>query len=677
MSYMINKNEIARISTKISGLDKILYGGLDFIRQPFCIVIRGGAGSESTLFGLQLLYGIALSLCDNGYKNPVIPTFLSSCHNVKSINTLMIDTFISSCLYSMTNEILEKSYKGTDFSTLTRLLFNTSSIVCECVSSEETIPLPVSTIKNEPDRLIAESVMYYNNRTGALHFRTDNNIADLSNLVYWRKHASLNSYLRDPKSDINGPLYKLLHTRILKTNIVELPQTNCLPIEKLQVREYMPLLALELDNTTGYDTKDMRLLLNTMKQKAKVSILIVDNDTNIPANNSDVLIDLYNKTQNGYVLHYLNLTHCSHQDAMLGEHQYKKRDFGIEVFPNVHTYFKIKKNLHRSLIYTHSSIIEDTFPQYLSRKKQIGDSNASYDDYVKNKDTYTKENLEALHPFDNIKLLSYDILQKIFLSKEIGNKTRDNKDFYKNESGLVTAVIGLGNTFKRYLTTGSAFSSAVRNEDTLIIILNKEKHLVQKRMACPARLCKNSYKPQCEGCYKHFHFMNIYPENITCNEFAHMLSQRIKHAFDSKTNRCIKRIIIDDLQILDFCFPLLKGGDDDFLNVLMNICRENDISLYILCDKEAKSRDRLKAMADNVVCTEKTDKGQPKILVERCSGYYNPPSKMYCGIIKNIEDLFLCEGQKGPQYPNGLRFSMNSLQIEDEIVYNIDSFWKK
>lgn len=679
MNYTLNTNIFKRITTRINGLNKIFCGGIDYIRQPFSIVIRGGAGSESTLFGLQLLYGMALSLeeTSKSTSQEIRPTFMSSCHMPDSVNEIMVDTFISSCLYKLTKRILDKSYDGSDYGALTNLLFDTSKIVCDLSSSERKLALPVKAIHDEPDRLIAESVLYYNNRTGALHFRTEDNIADISNLVYWRKHSSINDYIEHCGDNANEILYNMLFTRLIKTDVVDLPQTNCLPIEELQGLNHQQLLALELDNTTNYDMKDMRLLLNTMKQKSTASILIVDDGTKIPANNSDILIDLYNKTQNGYVLHYLNLTHCSHQDAMLGEHQYKKRDFGIEVFPSVHTYFKKKKNFHRSLIYTHSSVIEDTFPQYLTRKTQLGEDNASYDDFIKNKQNYIRENLKALHPIDNVKLLSYDILQRIFLPESIESNKNSFKNFYKNESGLVTAVIGSGNTFKRYLTTGSAFSSAVNNKDTLIVILNKEKYLMQKRMACSAMMCNRGCKVQCEECYKHFHFMNIYPEHITCDEFAYMLSRRVELAFDSRTGRRIKRIIIDDLQTLDFCFPLLKGPDDDFLNVVMNICREKDISLYILCDKNAKSRDRLKTMADNVVCTEKTQGGQPRIFVERCSGYYNPPSRMYCAIIKNIEDLFLCEERSGIQYPNGMRFSMNPLQIEDSIIYNIDDFWTK
>lgn len=195
-------------------------------------------------------------------------------------------------------------------------------------------------------------------------------------------------------------------------------------------------------------------------------------------------------------------------------------------------------------------------------------------------------------------------------------------------------------------------------------------------MACPARMKHNCYKPHCVDCYKHFHFMSIYPEYITRDEFVYMLHQRIRLAFDKKENRYVRRIIIDDLQILDYSFPFLKG-DGDFLSAIMNICRENNISLYILCDKNAKSRDCLKALADNVVCTEKRENGLPRIYVERCSGYYNPPSKMYCGVINKIEELFECNEQPGLGEEKKYDFTISPLHIEDRTVPNIDEFWNK
>ena len=128
---MVRNNEVQRIPTKIYGLDKLLYGGLDIIKRPFTIVIRGGAGSESTLFGLQLLYGIALSLNEDEretpFAKPVKPCFVTSCHRKEDIETLMIDTFLSSCIYLMTKKIIDNSYCESDLSSLTKYFFDTSN----------------------------------------------------------------------------------------------------------------------------------------------------------------------------------------------------------------------------------------------------------------------------------------------------------------------------------------------------------------------------------------------------------------------------------------------------------------------------------------------------------------------------------------------------------------------
>lgn len=672
MSY--DAADVRRIPTKIRGLDKLLYGGLDIIKRPFTIVIRGGAGSESTLFGLQILYGIALSLHEEEHPSSLLrnvtPHFITSCHKEYDINTMMVNTFISSCMYLLTKRIIEQSYKEPDLGKLTKIFFDTNKIVCS-PNSVHYQSLPIAEISHVPDRLIAESVLYYNNRTGALHYRTADNIADMSNLIYWRRFSSIGKYL-EKDSTANNTLYDLLQTRFIDTTIEKIERDGLISaVSAVKNKGKTGLIALELDDTKEYSYKEMGELIDALKETAQISLLIVDDDTHIPANDADILIDLYNKPRRGYVLHFLNLTHASHQNSVLGEHQYKRRDFGIEVFPSINSYFKIKKNFHRSMLYTHSSVVEDTFPQYLSRKKENGETDATYADYVKNKDLYVKRNLQSLHPFNKVQLVSYDILNKIFMSRKSGGTSLGSNV----ETGLVTAVIGSGNTYKRYLTTGSAFSSAVKNEDTLIIILNKEKHLVQKRMACPARMRHSCYKKHCLECYKHFHFLSIYPEYITCDEFIYLLDQHIRLSYDKKDERFVKRIIIDDLQILDYSFPLLKG-DGDFLSAIMSICREKGISLYFLCDKDAKSRDCLKALSDNVVCTEKTENGLPRIYVERCSGYYNPPSKLYCGIITKIEELFECNEKYDENNQQSFEFTISPVHIDDKPVPNIDKFWK-
>lgn len=664
---IVKNNEVQRIPTRIYGLDKLLYGGLDIIKRPFTIVIRGGAGSESTLFGLQLLYGIALSLNEpdreTPFTRPVTPYFVTSCHRKEDIETLMIDTFISSCIYAMTKKIIDNSYCESDYSKLTKCFFDTSNIINNCSGPNGSPKMPIQEIQSNPDRLIAESVMYYNSRTRALHYRTVESIADLSNMVFKRSRKSINEYL-EQDDKINQFLYRALHTQLIKTEILS-------SLDEMSQKS-ATLLAVEMDNTKEKTFDEMRKTISELKKKADISILIVDEETNIPANDSDILIDLYNKTPNGYVLHYLNMTHNSHQSSVLGEHQYKRRDFGIEVFPSIHTYDKEKKIFHRSLIFTQSNIIDDTFRQYVSRKAKLH-QNYSYDDFMENRGKFTEDMMNELHPSNNVKLISYDILKKIFLigqkedCKQKGSSCHDKK-------GSVTAIIGSGNTFKRYLTIGSAFSAAVKNEDTLIVVLNKEIHLMHKRMPCPARMRYNCYKPHCHDCYRHFHLINIYPEHITRDEFVYMLYQRIKLAIDKPAGRYIKRIIIDDLQTLDYSFPLLKS-DSDFLSTIMSICREHDISLYILCDKDAKSRDILKVYADNVVYTEKTEDGLPKIYVERCSNYYNPPSKMYCGVVDKIEELFECNEQYCANSENTFHFTISPVHIDDMTIPNNDQFW--
>lgn len=54
---IVENNEVQRIPTRICGLDNLLYGGLDIIKRPFTIVIRGGAGSESTLLACNCSMG--------------------------------------------------------------------------------------------------------------------------------------------------------------------------------------------------------------------------------------------------------------------------------------------------------------------------------------------------------------------------------------------------------------------------------------------------------------------------------------------------------------------------------------------------------------------------------------------------------------------------------------------
>lgn len=291
-----------------------------------------------------------------------------------------------------------------------------------------------------------------------------------------------------------------------------------------------------------------------------------------------------------------------------------------------------------------------------------GHSGTSYDDYCHERDSLKHKDFEAMVPTSNIEYVSYNLLNRIFM---------DDQD----QHGMVTAIVGGGNTYKRFLAIGSAYSAAVHDKDTLIILLNKEKQLIQKRMSCPARMSCKSHKEYCANCYRRFHLMNIYPEYITADEFMYMLNQHIKLSYGD--GRYTKRIILDGLQTLDFSFPLLKK-DVMFLPSIMHLCREKNISLYIICDKKAGSRDELVSMADNVVYTGKNEYGKPRIYISRCSGHYNPPSKLYCGEIKHISQMFECKEQfreADGTRTKELELSFNPLQIKEKDT--ADTSWQK
>ena len=206
--------------------------------------------------------------------------------------------------------------------------------------------------------------------------------------------------------------------------------------------------------------------------------------------------------------------------------------------------------------------------------------------------------------------MSIDLLNKIFIPvnplRHLIHKSKEEDDFIENEymygnAGFVTAVVGKANTYKRFLTFGGIFGSASTKDHTLIIMMNKEESVMRRRLICPARYSGKDIK-YCRNCYHYIHFMNICMGNITPEEFLYYLEKQIEVPYDDEQKKKIRRIVIDDLQILDFCFPRLEGNGL-FLAALAELCRVNDIILYILCDTTSKLYPTLHALADNVIFT--------------------------------------------------------------------------
>lgn len=693
---------LPKLPTGIRGLDKVLYGGIDanvlnplyikeqaIERTPLVIVIRGNEDdNDKCMLAMQMLYGIAQSIENIKSQYPVFgegwnnePIMYSTYYQAHKLDDLFLDFFISSSL----QEILrKKASKDTSVNLssniFTDILFDSSQILCQGISRNANIPY--SAIANTTDAMIGDGIIYYNRRTNSLHVKANLTADDNKyNQVYLRKFDSINEYSQMYSIKQQDALfYKYTGLYFLPFSMIGNLTYSQLTTSIANPKE---LIAVDLSAYKDLAVTKINGLLNLL-HGAKIVILVVDSTAEIPENRVNMMMELSQKVDHKFVLKYLQITKSDSQDFAPGLHQYKKRDYGIEVYPRKELYLYERRYLQRALVYTHADALTETYQQYMKLQKYYIDTpTTTYEDYEADIASEENKPFYAIYPKNYMEQMSIDLLNRVFIPinplRNLLHKSKNETEFIENEymygnAGFVTAVIGKANTYKRFLTFGGIFGSACAEDHTLIIMMNKEEMVTRRRLACPARpLCGDRDKA-CRSCYHYIHFMNICMGNITPEEFLYYLERQIEVTYDGDQKKHIRRIVIDDLQILDFCFPRLK--DDLFLAALAELCRQHDIILYILCDRAGSMLPTLRALADNVIITDKDEKdGHPLIFVEKFAGYTNTPSKMYCGKVKNVSKLFRCVENYDCNGFNKFEFQSNIVELEDldeKTFYNLD-----
>lgn len=684
-----NRECLPKLATGIRGLDKVLYGGIDanvlnplyikeqpIERTPLVIVIRGNEDdNDKCMLAMQMLYGIAQSIEDVKSQYQVFgkewnnePIMYSTYYQAYKLDDMFLDYFISSSL----QEILrKKASKNTSVNLssniFTDILFDSSQILCQGVSINANIPY--SAIATKVDAMMGDGIIYYNRRTNSLHVKADLAADDNQyNQVYRRRHGSINEYCKDADGKSKDDLFHQ-YTGLHFLPFVMENNTTAEDVAK-RINPHSSLVAVDVSDQKELTREVVNNILDGL-QSAKIAILCVDSSADVPENRVNMMIELSQKVDHKFVLKYLQITKSDSQDFAPGLHQYKKRDYGIEVYPRKELYLYERRYLQRALVYTHADALTETYQQYMKLQKYYIDTpTTTYEDYEADITSEENKPFYAIYPKNYMEQMSIDLLNRVFIPinplRNLLHKSKNETEFIENEymygnAGFVTAVIGKANTYKRFLTFGGIFGSACAEDHTLIIMMNKEEMVTRRRLACPARpLCGDRDKA-CRSCYHYIHFMNICMGNITPEEFLYYLERQIEVTYDGDQKKHIRRIVIDDLQILDFCFPRLK--DDLFLAALAELCREHDIILYILCDISGKMLPPLRALADNVIITQKDKKdGHPLIFVEKFAGYTNTPSKMYCGKVKNVNKLFRCVEKDGI---NSFELQTNIVELED------------
>lgn len=684
----IDKECLPKLPTGIRGLDKVLYGGIDvnvlkalliggkvITRTPLVIAIKGSEDdNDKSMLAMQMLYGIAQSVekikadyqhINSGWNQPVM---YSTYYQTHKLDDMFLDYFISSSLQEILRKKASKDANVNLSSNIfTDLLFDSSNILCQGISTNANIPY--TAVANTTDAMIGDGIIYYNRRTNSLHVKTNLTADDNKyNQVYLRKFDSINEYSQMYSIKQQDALfYKYTGLHFLPFSMIGNLTYSQLTTSIANLKE---LIAVDLSAYKDLAVTKINGLLNLLHD-AKIVILVVDSTAEIPENRVNMMMELSQKVDHKFVLKYLQITKSDSQDFAPGLHQYKKRDYGIEVYPRKELYLYERRYLQRALVYTHADALTETYQQYMKLQKYYIDTpTTTYEDYEADIASEENKPFYAIYPKNYMEQMSIDLLNRVFIPinplRNLLHKSKNETEFIENEymygnAGFVTAVIGKANTYKRFLTFGGIFGSACAEDHTLIIMMNKEEMVTRRRLACPARpLCGDRDKA-CRSCYHYIHFMNICMGNITPEEFLYYLERQIEVTYDGDQKKHIRRIVIDDLQILDFCFPRLNDGL--FLAALAELCREHDIILYILCDISGKMLPPLRALADNVIITQKDKKdGHPLIFVEKFAGYTNTPSKMYCGKVKNVNKLFRCVEKDGI---NSFELQTNIVELED------------
>lgn len=349
-----NKNTdrecLPKLATGIRGLDKLLYDGINVNTADgdnnILIVIKGDVEeNDKTLLGMQILYGLAQSIETikdeytkfEGFVNQ--PVMYSTYYKTGMLQELFLDYFISSGI----QEILRKKASKDNGVVLSsnkyaNLLFDCRDIKCKPITPYHNIPF--IAIEDKVDSLIGDGIVYYNNRTNSLHFKVEDNDTKY-NLIYERK-TDLVNLTTCSRCDIDS---NRLHTY---TGQYAIPfhligYEHSKPLIENEIK-FKTLLAIDISDKKTVASNEIGHIFDQL-ESAKIGVLVVDSKVEIPEHRANIIINLSSRLEGNFLFKTLQITKSDLQDFMPGLHQYKKRDYGIEVYPRLSLYI-VERRYH-------------------------------------------------------------------------------------------------------------------------------------------------------------------------------------------------------------------------------------------------------------------------------------------------------------------------------------------
>lgn len=622
-------------------------------------------------------------------------------------------------------------------------------------------------------QMLADNIISYNPRTNAIHYRRLFQGDSNENLLFYRKYDDIESFRKDYASDRSQDIQQysecdnnidysfcteFVNVEFNKHQNKKEPEAVISRNSRQALSSFQKILreieneidgfersvneqtqsgqpnghnqkskflhdVVVIDGFSHIDSESLKTLpyahlQNKLRKYARVSILVFDDRKEADCD-GDIIIDLRISEDEAqeYTYHELQISKSTFQSRALGWHRFKRRDYGIVVFPSIHLRLTKRYYVAHLLNEIGKGVLEDTYSSYLESKLHSDGINKLlpttddrlknyfnsfyYEDYLTSQTEIDKNLLwelySAQHPLrtdraidkanekSNDHYVIKDLLPKLLLGESgHSSKKAHERTYYGYSTHFpVSVIVGNPNSFKRNLVLSRAFHWARKKEHVLFVLFDKNEEDIRRQMLCPG-ICskvgncsdKKAFDTEtagCRRCNRFIHYLGLRPGCISAEEFLSVLLEQIETYCDRDARYGIERrklhIIIDDYQRIDFSFPFIKGSSL-FTCALINICQEHNVELTILCDKSSERAHEVCTLSDNVVCIrrEPEDIDRFSMFVERMT---EPPfpSAIIQYDIKNVSDMFVCDNR-------GLHIN-DSADITHKFIGSMKEYWRK
>lgn len=318
-----------KIKTGITGLDKLLFGGLCLqspnpteVDRPLTIAIYGDKGTSKALLAMQLLHGITKSLKKydffvgkskdgEGEKRKVEflpPLYYTKEKYAQNVSDMLLDMLLSKCITDIVenNAKGKQDWKGSKFS---NFAFDTDNL-------STGVPIKLE----ELDKYLGEEILVYDTHTNALHIARPLNQrhrkASENMPLFKRRHNDIKEYAEKLESEGNwsGEEYENMAQNFFDISIISTNSQNDSKDEDILFSSYnvlrdsgynrdeeskafkIPCVVID-ELKSNNDTEDnineyIFDITNHYKENSFVTIYLIDGDIKRINKSFDLLIEL-------------------------------------------------------------------------------------------------------------------------------------------------------------------------------------------------------------------------------------------------------------------------------------------------------------------------------------------------------------------------------------------------